>query len=99
MRHEMPKYKTKTGVEVELDQNNFKTKGGEGSIHIVGTKVYKVCDPGKMIPEAKINELMVLDHPRIVRPIDILLQRNKPVGYVMDLVPGNARPLAQILTK
>lgn len=96
----MPKYKLKhSKATVELDQSNFKTKGGEGSIYIVGKEVFKICDPGKMIPEAKLNELTVLDHPRIVRPIDIVLQGKNPVGYVMDLVPGNARPLAQILTK
>ena len=88
-----------TGETVDLTQNNFKAKGGEGSIHIIGDTVYKVCEPGKMIPDAKFKELAVLDHPRIIKPDDILLQRNKPTGYTMRLVPGDARPLAQTLTK
>ena len=88
-----------TGETVDLTQNNFKAKGGEGSIHIIGDTVYKVCEPGKMIPDAKFKELAVLDHPRIIKPDDILLQKNKPIGYTMRLVPGDARPLAQTLTK
>lgn len=96
----MPKYKLKsTGDSVDLTKDNFKAKGGEGAIHIIDDMVYKVCDPGKMIPEQKFAELALLDHPHIVRPIDILLERNKPVGYSMQKVPGNAVPLAQTLTK
>lgn len=96
----MSKYTVQgTGATVELTKDNFRAKGGEGSIHIIGDTVYKVCEPGKMIPPGKFKELSILDHPKIVKPEDILLQRNKPVGYTMRLVPGNAKPLAQILTK
>lgn len=97
----MTKYKVRsTGKTVDLTKDNFKAKGGEGSIHIIGDAVYKVCEPGKMIPEDKFSELAVLDHPRIVRPMDILTNtKNQPVGYTMRLVPNNAKPLVQILTK
>lgn len=83
-----------------MDKTNFRAQGGEGAIHIIGDLVCKVCDDGKMIPEQKIAELTVLDHPRIIRPEDVLLDnRGKAVGYTMKLVPNNAVPLAQILTK
>lgn len=96
----MPKFKTRSGKTVDLNQNNFKAQGGEGKIHIIGDTVYKVCEPGKMIPKKKINELNVLDHPKIIRPEDILLDsKDKVVGYTMKLVPDNAVPLAQILTR
>lgn len=97
----MPNYKVRsTGQIVNLTKTNFKAKGGEGEIFIQRDTVYKVCDPGKMIPEGKFKELAVLDHPKIVKPEEILLDgKNKPVGYTMRLVPRNARPLAQILTK
>ncbi len=97
----MPRVKArKSGQQYELGDNNFKAKGGEGSIYIVGDVVCKICEPGAMIPESKFQELAVLDHPRIIRPEDILLDgRKHPVGYTMKLVPGNAMPLAQILTK
>lgn len=97
----MGKYRVRgTGKTVDLNQNNFKAKGGEGSIHIIGKTVYKVCEPGKMIPEGKFQELSALNHPQIIKPDEILIdQQNQPVGYTMRLVPGNAMPLAQILTK
>ena len=87
------------GASVELTQSHFKTKGGEGSIYIKGGVVYKVCEAGKMIPEQKIKELSVLQpNKSIICPEDVLLSRNKPVGYTMRFIP-NALPLAQILTK
>jgi len=96
----MAKYTVRgTGETVNLNQNNFKAKGGEGSIHIIGNTVYKVCEPGKMIPDDKFKELAILDHPHIIKPDDILLEKKIPVGYTMRLVPGDAKPLAQILTK
>lgn len=97
----MSRYTTRSsGKTFNLNDSNFRAKGGEGSIYIVGDTVCKVCDPGAMIPNGKFRELAVLDHPRIIRPDDILLDsKKKPVGYTMRLVPGNAVPLAQILTK
>ncbi len=72
----MPKYKIRgTDQTVTLDKNNFKASGGEGSIHIVGNTVYKVCNPGQMIPDGKFEELKVLDHPRIIKPEAVILTR------------------------
>ena len=89
----------RTGEKVDLDSSNFKVKGGEGSIYIIGDVVYKVCEDGKMIPMDKFKELAVITHPRIVKPEDIILYRKKPVGYTMKKVPRNAVPLERILTK
>lgn len=97
----MTKYTVrKSGLVVSLTDANFKATGGEGSIYIIGDDVYKVCLPGKMIPEAKIKELSVLDHPKIIKPEDILLDsKNHTVGYTMKAVPRNPIPLAQMLSK
>ena len=88
-----------TGKKVKLGDSNYKTSGGEGDIYIEGDTVYKVCFAGAMIPRQKFNELRMLDHPKIVKPEDILLKGGKEVGYTMRLVPGGAQPLAGILTK
>ena len=87
--------------EVSLGQNEFKAQGGEGSIYIISPWVYKICDPGKMIPEAKFNELLLLAHPRIIVPDDILDEVGGAigVGYSMPEVPRNPKPLAEILSK
>lgn len=97
----MSKYKVlETGETVNLTKDNFKAAGGEGKVYIIADTVYKICEPGKMIPDRKIKELSVLKHQSIVIPQNTLVDsKNIPVGYTMNLVPNNARPLAQILTK
>jgi len=88
-----------TGAQVLLGDSNYKTSGGEGDIYIEGDTVYKVCFEGSMIPRQKFNELRALDHSKIIKPEDIILKDGKEVGYTMRLVPGNAQPLAGVLTK
>lgn len=97
----MPKYKMQAaGITVDLTDKNFKAKGGEGSIYVIGDKAFKVCDPGKMIDIRKLTELQALTHVRIIKPDDILEDaKGRVVGYTMRTVPGNAVPLAQILSK
>ncbi|MCP6768854.1 hypothetical protein NL529_28825, partial [Klebsiella pneumoniae] len=70
----------RTGERISLTQDDFKFQGGEGAFFIQNGMGYKVCDPGKMIPVEKIAELAILDHPRIMRPEDVLLEKKKPVG-------------------
>lgn len=89
----------KAKKEVSLNKSNFVYQGGEGSVYIIGDRVFKVCDKGHMIPDAKLQELVVLSHPQIIVPDDVLLKGNKAVGYAMPAVTGNPMPLAQILTK
>ena len=89
-----------TGQIVSLTKGNFVAKGGEGSIHIIGDTVYKDSGIKSMIPDGKFTELAVLDHPAIIVPEDVLLNKNnKPCGYTMRAVPNKPIPLAQILTK
>lgn len=89
-----------TGETVELNTNNFMRQGGEGSTYKINEVVYKVCEPGKMIPEEKFLELAALVHPKIIKPEDIILDKKKvSVGYTMRLVPGNAVPLARVMNK
>ena len=86
--------------EQELTQNQFLAKGGEGSIYAKGNVAYKVYDdPKKMMPMAKMKELAVLDHPHIIRPESLLLdKKNTPIGYTMKLVK-DTHALCQLFTK
>lgn len=95
------KYKLKNaGTTVNLTNDHFRAKGGEGSIYVLKGVAYKVCETGKMVDIRKLVELATLDHPKIIRPEDVLLDaKDTPVGYTMKLVPGNAKPLAAILSK
>lgn len=74
--------------------------GGQGSVYALNGCAYKIySDWKKMIPEGKINELSVLDHPQILRPKPpFLLKDKKVVGCSMDYV-SNAYVLVQLFTK
>ena len=95
----MKVYVKGTKQEITLDKKHFLASGGEGKIYVKGNRVYKICDPGKMIPDGKFQELAVLTDPHIIRPEELLLdQSNKPVGYSMRYV-DNCFTLCQIFTK
>ncbi len=86
--------------KVRFSDDQVAHTGGEGRVFIRDDIVYKICHPGHMIPEGKFQELSKLTHPKIVQPQDILLDKSAtPCGYTMKKVPGNAMPLARILTK
>ena len=95
----MTKFTVKGIGEVDLGQRDFIAKGGQGSVYGKGKIAYKIYeDPSKMLPVAKIQELSVLNHPNIIRPDRLLLdKKNQTVGYTMRLVSGTA--LCQLFTK
>ncbi|MFW9871803.1 MAG: hypothetical protein ACFFG0_01790 [Candidatus Thorarchaeota archaeon] len=92
------KYFIRGKNEVILNQNNFVSKGGEGSIFRKGKISYKIYnDPKKMIPEAKIKELQVIKKDNVIKPKDIILnKRNTIVGFTMDWKDGF--PLCKLFT-
>lgn len=92
------KYFVRGKSEVILNQNNFVSKGGEGSIFRKGNITYKIYeDAKKMIPEAKIKELQLITKQNVIKPKDIILnKKNTVVGFTMDWV--NAIPLCKLFT-
>jgi hypothetical protein len=90
-----------TGHSVALTDKDYVADGGEGTIYTQGGIAYKVCHPGKMMPEGKIAELAPLaKHTNIIVPQDILLDaKHHKVGYTMKFIPQNkCWPLAQTFT-
>lgn len=84
---------------IELNNGDFLAAGGEGKIYVKGTTVYKVCEPGKMIPEGKFAELSVLSDSHIIKPEDIIVDaKNQNVGYTMKFIQ-DSYTLCQIFTK
>ena len=84
--------------QIDLNQNDFITEGGEGKIFSKGKIIYKIySDLTKMIPQSKIQELSVLDKDNIVIPKDLILNKNNQVqGFTMDSVEGV--PLCKLFT-
>lgn len=88
------------GKKVVLGQNNYVTKGGEGSIYRIGKTAYKIyTDLKKMIPLAKIGELNKLNRPEIVSPKDPIYNDQKHlVGFTMDWLGDNMMTLCKFFT-
>lgn len=88
------------GKQVNLDQNNFVAKGGEGSIFQLGGVCYKIYeDPKMMIPEAKIKELQVFTIPNIIKPNEIIYnERNQIIGFTMNWLGNGMVALCKLFT-
>ena len=79
--------------EKRLDGRMFVAKGGEGSIYVSQGVAYKICEPGKAIPESKIAELAVLTDPRIIKPERLIYNdRQQQIGYTMRAVKAPWTP-------
>jgi hypothetical protein len=90
------KLTTKSNGRVTLTDADFRAQGGEGRVYVKGALAYKIYDdPARTIPEAKLGELAALTAPNIVRPLDLLFDRRRPVGYTMRHVE-RAHPLCRL---
>jgi serine/threonine protein kinase len=81
-----------TKSPITLSDHDFIAEGGEGRVYGQGNKVYKISLNGKLnIPEGKILKLQQLTHPNIIKPIDLLIDKNNQlIGYSMKRVSGTA---------
>jgi len=93
------KYYIRGKGSVKLTRNDFIFKGGEGIVYGKGNVAYKIFDdPARLIPEAKIRELAMLQRREIINPLDAVLDKNNArVGFSMRLVK-DAIPLAKLFT-
>ncbi len=82
------KYTIQGKGDIQVNQNDFISEGGEGKVYGVGNQILKIyTDLKKMIPYAKIQELHVLNRPNILIPKDLILtQKNQIVGFTMDYI-------------
>lgn len=84
---------------VSLGRNSFLASGGQGSVYVKGALAYKVYHDAKTsLSEAKIRELSSIQHPNVIKPLDVLLRGRKPCGYTMRYV-RDTHVLCQLFTK
>lgn len=72
---------------VNLTQQNFVGTGGQASVYVKDALAYKIyTDPAHTIPDAKFYELSVIDNPRVLKPMDLLLddKGQESIGYTMQ---------------
>jgi len=88
------------GKKIQLGRQDFKAQGGEASIYVKGSTAYKIySDPQRTIAYAKLQELSVLTQPNIIRPLNLVLDKqNRAVGYSMRYA-GKTHSLCQIFPK
>jgi serine/threonine protein kinase len=71
------------------EKNDYLATGGEGTLYVVNNRVYKITH--HPFVEAKLLELMKLQHPNIVVPVDFILdQKNAEIGYVLPFADGES---------
>jgi len=88
------------GRKVQLNQQNFVAKGGEGMIYQVGNTAYKIYeDLKKMIPEAKIKELSNIATDNIIAPLELVYNTKKQiVGFTMKWLGDDTIALCKLFT-
>ena len=78
----------RSGKIITLSDSDFLSAGGEGSVYLKNTDIYKIYNnqPKYSISD-KIKELSVLDKPNILRPVDLVLdETNSQIGFTMRYV-------------
>lgn len=88
------------GKSLTLNQNEFVAKGGEGSVFKRGNTAFKIyTDLARMIAPAKVKELELCDHPSILRPKDLILNKKRQnIGFTMDWVGDDTIALCKLFT-
>lgn len=87
------------GKTFSLTKKDYKAEGGEGQIFVKGGTAFKIYfEPRKMIPVGKIQELSVLDNPKIIKPDKVIFNSGKPIGYTMRFL-DKTYSLVQTFTK
>jgi hypothetical protein len=70
---------------IVLEDRDFVAEGGEGRIYGKGELIYKIyTDKGRTIPPRKVAELAALDHPAILRPLELVRDKaGDAIGFTM----------------
>ena len=82
--------------KISLANNDYVASGGEAKVFRQGNTCFKIFhEPNKMIPEAKFDELQVLDLSTIIKPDEIIMDKtNTHIGFTSRWVEGD--PLCKI---
>jgi len=86
--------------KVSLTKKDFVRNGGQADVYAKKNKAYKIySDKNYIIPLSKIQELSAISNNDVIKPINILLDKNdNPIGYSMRFIDKNV-VLCQLFTK
>lgn len=85
---------------ISLNNTNYISAGGEGTIYAKNNMAYKIySDITKVIPEGKISELSSLSKTNIIKPeFSICDDKNNRIGYAMRFIK-DTYSLCQLFTR
>ncbi len=88
------------GKAITLTKRNFVAQGGQASVYARQGTAFKIYhDPTEMIPATKIVELASISDPRVIRPEQIVNDKDGiPVGYTMRHL-ANSYALCQLFPR
>ena len=74
------------GKNIKFSNNDFLAKGGQGSVYVKGSTVFKVyTNISEMITRDKISELQNITDRRVIVPKDMIFDKNNnEVGFTMS---------------
>ena len=85
--------------KITLTDKEYVAAGGEAVVYKKSNIAYKIYhDPNKMIPVQKIQELQVITPKNVLKPLDVIQDGHKTVGYVMSFI-SNTNPICKLFTK
>ena len=85
--------------ETEITDKDYIGAGGEAEIFKKGSLALKIFfDPKKAIEEKKMEELGKISAQNVLKPLNRIFEKNKPVGYTMNYLP-NTDPICKLFTK
>ncbi len=85
---------------VNLTEKDYLAGGGEGKIYVKNNLAYKIYhNASRMIPEAKIAELVKINNDKVLKPLNIIFDSaSKPLGFTMKLL-ADSNPLCKFFVK
>jgi serine/threonine protein kinase len=88
-----------SGKQLTLTSNSFLTQGGEGSIYVDQSTVYKIYNSiDQTISSQKIQELSVLNSDLFILPqMHVFNDKSQAIGYQMSFIP-QAIPLCKLFS-
>jgi len=94
---------SKNGKSFYLDDKNEIHRGGEGRIILLPAekgKVAKIYHGGVLpISELRYNQLQKLDNELFVKPLDLLYENNKIIGFKMEYAGSDYFPLSSLFNR
>ena len=85
--------------KITLQDEDYLASGGQADVFVKDNLALKIYhDKSQMLPLKKIEELNSITSKNVLKPQNIIYDKNTPVGYTMEF-KKNATPFCKLFTK